>query len=129
MIMAKIFTDAKTIKQKTMKSTNLVSTSKNSVNLQIVLELVNTFKLPAIGLVALAWVGSFIIHPNFKSFEVGFYSHGQIEYFPDFYVTYSCPGDFIHMEGLDMNTEVKDQVTVNYGGYGRRRGVRNFKCK
>lgn len=122
-----VFLFTKTLK--TMKNTNLISDSKNTVNLQIVLELVNTFKLPAIGLFALAWVGSFIIHPNFKSFEVGFVNHGQVEYFPDFYVTYSCEGSFVPMEGLDMNTEVKDQVTVNYGGYGRRRGVRNFKCK
>lgn len=112
-----------------MKNTKLVSTSKNTVNIQIVLELANVFKLPVIGLLALGWIGSFIIHPNFKSFEVGFVNQGQIEYFPDFYVTYSCNGSFIPMEGLDMKTDVENQITVNYGGYGRRRGVRNFKCK
>jgi hypothetical protein len=112
-----------------MKNTNLISNSKSIVNIRLAFELANTFKLPAIGLLALTWVGSFIMHPNFKSFEVGFSNHGQVEFFPDFYVTYSCQGDFASMEGLDMDTEVENQVTVNYGGYGRRRGARNFKCK
>lgn len=76
---------------------------------------------------ATLWVGSFISHPNFSSIEVQVVDpHKGVEYFPDFKVTYNC-SSFERLEGLGMDKD-GDKVTVNYGGFGRRRGFRNFKC-
>lgn len=55
-------------------------------------------------------------------------SKGNIEFVPDLYVTYECK-EYVRMEGLDMKANPqKTKVTVNYGGFGRRRGFRDFKC-
>ena len=67
-------------------------------------------------------VASFVVHPFFHSFEV------KPELVPDFKVTYYC-NEYEKMEGLHMKDNGDNTVTVNYGGFGRRRGFRNFKCK
>lgn len=55
-------------------------------------------------------------------------SEGKIEFVPDLYVTYKCK-EYVSMDGLAMKPNSdKTEVTVNYGGLGRRRGFRDFKC-
>ena len=66
------------------------------------------------------YVASFLIHPNFKSFS------SNLEFAPDFKVSYECK-NYERLEGLDMQQD-GDYVTVNYGGLGRRRGLKLFKC-
>jgi hypothetical protein len=74
------------------------------------------------------WVSTFLFHPNFKSFKVGLYDEKKhhIEFAPDFLVTYSC-SNYVVLEGLSIE-KIKETVEVNYGGYGRRKGFRTFKC-
>lgn len=73
-------------------------------------------------LAATLHVLSFVIHPQFVNFKV------KPELVPDFKVTYRC-NDFEVMKDLHMKKHRDKTVTVNYGGFGRRRGFRNFKCK
>lgn len=80
------------------------------------------------GLISSSWVFSFAIHPHFKTLELGLYDSKQerIEFFPDILVTYHC-AKFKKLKGLDMQSNEKT-VTVNYGGFGRRRGLQTFTC-
>lgn len=74
-------------------------------------------------------VYSYAKNPSFKTLNIGFTdSKGHLEYFPDLYVTYSC-ANYTRMKGLDMQSNYSTaEVTVNYGGWGRRRGLRDFEC-
>ena len=45
---------------------------------------------------------------------------------PDYKVTYQCE-NYEKMKGLHMEDH-GDSVTVNYGAFGRRRGLRKFNC-
>lgn len=65
----------------------------------------------------------------FKSLNIQFTdSKGNLEYFPDLIVTYNC-ANYEEMKGLHMMSNSNNTlVTVNYGGWGRRRGFRDFNC-
>jgi hypothetical protein len=78
----------------------------------------------------LLYTGSYTSNASFKSMKIGLTdSNGKIEYFPDLYVTYTC-SNYTNLEGLHMEDNLSHtEVTVNYGGWGRRRGLRQFECK
>ena len=96
----------------------------------------NSIKLSIFG--GLAWVISFCLHSDFNSFEIETINEeGELEIVPDFKVIYDCPkvkldvsDDGIYVKGLKgLAFETNDRyVIINYGGLGRRRGLRNFKC-
>lgn len=90
---------------------------------------IKTLGLTILGSLVL-YTGSYASNTSFKSMKLGFIdSHGKIEYFPDLYVTYTC-SNYERLKGLAMKPNAsKTEVTVNYGGLGRRRGLRQFKCK
>lgn len=75
------------------------------------------FKLSLITGLALisgtAWVTSFTNHEKFASLEI------KAELVPDFLVTYHCD-EYESMKDIHM-VDNKSTVTVNYGGFGRRR--------
>lgn len=100
-----------------------------------ILNLVKTSAALAIG-GAGVWIASFCIHSNFEGLQIQFVDEkGNIESVPDFKVEYKCSNtpyakDGIFLEGLHAIgfEDDGDKVVVNYGGLGRRRGLRNFKC-
>jgi hypothetical protein len=74
------------------------------------------------------YIASYAINPTFKKMKVEVMNSHGIEFLPDLYVTYTC-SNYKRMQGLEMRSNnSKTEVTVNYGGWGRRRGFRQFKC-
>jgi hypothetical protein len=89
----------------------------------------NTFT--AFSLLTSLYIGSFINHPLYKGFNIGLYDSdkGHIEFIPDVYVTYKCTS-YDRIPGYSMvSNHDNTEVTVNWGGLGRRKGLTNFVCK
>lgn len=87
--------------------------------------------IASISAITVMYVGSLLIHPLYKGVRVGFYDYakGHVEFMPDVYVTYKCK-EYDWIPGYAMvPNKSHTEVTVNWGGLGRRKGLTNFVCK
>ena len=75
----------------------------------------------AFSFITFVYINSFT-HPNIKNIEI------VPEIIPDLKITYRCDSSYEIMEDIHMVRNADNTVTANYGGYGRRKGLRNFKC-